>query len=365
MCRPILPMTVGPRKGISRGGCDGAMRALKEKTMPNTLQRGLSSEQVAQFHDEGFLVVEDLIPESILADMEQGITDQIDRIATGLVRSGELSSTYAEEPFTKRLTKITAETTRVIKEITDGALAIPAIFEMIRCEALLDVAESLCGPELIASSVYRLRPKLPNYGPGVVPWHQDSGYFEPYCDTSLILTCWIPLVDANARNGCLQMLRFGHRGAVVPHGFGPSHYLEIAQSDLPAGEVVTVPVRRGGVLLLTNLTPHCSTPNTSDEIRWSMDLRYQSAGLPTNAPITRLPEELPHESSAPIACYPPEADVLIRSARRPQQVVRDASQFEQIRTSHAPAPITERWGNPSFWKEGGRRRTGHERIAQR
>jgi phytanoyl-CoA hydroxylase len=329
--------------------------------MPTTSQCGLSSEQVARFHAEGFLVVEDLIPESILAGMEQGITEQIDRLAGDLVRRGELSSTYAEEPFTTRLTKITAETDRVIKEITDGALAIPAVFEMIRCEELLDVAESLCGLELIASSVYRLRPKLPNYGPGVVPWHQDSGYFEPYCDQSLILTCWIPLVDADARNGCLQTLRFGHRGAVVPHGFGHHHYLEIAQSDLPPGEVVTVPVRRGGVLLLTNLTPHCSTPNASDEIRWSMDLRYQSASLPTNAPITRLPEELPQDASAPLACYPPEADVLIRSVKRPQQVIQDAAAFEQIRTNHAPGAITERWRNPTFWKEGGRRRTGHER----
>ncbi|MCW3052004.1 MAG: Protein involved in biosynthesis of mitomycin antibiotics/polyketide fumonisin [Chthonomonadales bacterium] len=338
-------------------------RMHEEETMSNTVQRGLSTEQVAQFHAEGFLVVEDLIPESILAAMEQGITDQIDRLADALVRTGELSSSYSEEPFTRRLTRITAETTRVIKEITDGALAIPAIFDMIRCEELLDVAESLCGPELIASSVYRLRPKLPDYGPGVVPWHQDSGYFEPYCDRSLILTCWIPLVDADARNGCLQVLRFGHRGAVVPHGFGPHHYLEIAQSDLPAGEVVTVPVRRGGVLLLTNLTPHCSTPNVSDAIRWSMDLRYQAAGLPTNAPITRLPEELPLDASAPVACYPPEADVLIRSRKRPAQVLHSAAEIERIRTSHAPGAITERWGNRTFWKEGGRRRTGHEQTA--
>jgi len=330
--------------------------------MSNMLQRGLSPEQAAQFHAEGFLVVEDLIPESVLAGVEQGVTEQIDRLARELVRSGELSSTYAEAPFTQRLTKITAETDRVIKEITDGALAIPAIFEMIRCEPLLDVAESLCGPELIASSVYRLRPKLPNYGPGVVPWHQDSGYFEPYCDQSLILTCWIPLVDANEQNGCLQVLRFGHRGAVVPHGFGPHHYLEIAPNDLPQGEVVTVPVRRGGVLLMTNLTPHCSTPNLSEDIRWSMDLRYQSASLPTNAPITRLPEEIPLDSSAPLACYPPEADVLIRSVKRPHQVIQSAAEFEQIRTNHAPGHITERWRNPNFWKEGGRRRAGHEQT---
>jgi phytanoyl-CoA hydroxylase len=121
-----------------------------------------------------------------------------------------------------------------------------------------------------------------------------------------------------------------------------------------------VPVRRGGVLLLTNLTPHCSTPNVSEEIRWSMDLRYQSASLPTNAPITRLPEELPLDISAPLACYPPEADVLIRSRKRPEQVIASAEEFDRIRRNHVPGDITERWEDPMFWRQGGRRRRGHE-----
>lgn len=329
--------------------------------MTATEIRGLTPAQVEQFHKEGFLVVEDLIAPQMLALLEEGITEIIDQLATDLVASGKLSSTYAEEPFTTRLAKITAETNTVVTQITDGALAIPAIFELIRYAPLLDVAESLCGPELIASSVYRLRPKLPDYGPGVVPWHQDSGYFEPYCDKSLILTCWVPLVDADARNGCLQVLRYGHlRNEVVRHGFGPHHYLEITESDLPPGDVVTVPVKRGGVLLMTNLTPHCSTPNMSGKIRWSMDLRYQSASLPTNAPITRLPEEILLPEGAPLACYPPEADVLIRSAKRPEQVIASPEQFDRVRNNHIPGEITERWGDPSFWKVGGRRRRGHE-----
>ena len=44
-------------------------------------------------------------------------------------------------------------------------------------------------------------------------------------------------------------------------------------------------------LLMTNRTPHGSYENTTDVVRWSMDLRYQSAALPTNASITRLDGE--------------------------------------------------------------------------
>jgi len=96
--------------------------------------------------------------------------------------------------------------------------------------------------------------------------------------------------------GCMQVLRQGHLGEVVPHGHGENHYLKIADEDLPRGEIVTVPVKRSGVLLMTNHTPHCSTPSTSDIIRWFMDLCYRSASLPTNAPITQLLEsEAQHE----------------------------------------------------------------------
>ena len=208
------------------------------------------------------------------------------------------------------------------------------------------MAESLCGQELIASSVYRVRPKIPNYGYGAVPWHQDSGYFEPYCDDALVLTVWLPLVDATPENGCLWVIPRVHRNGIVRHQPHPEHpYLMIPDSDLPPAEPVCVPVPAGGVLLRTNMTPHGSFANTTDLVRWSMDLRYQSAGLPTNAGITRLAGEaiLDPQRGVPVACYPPEADFLVRSATRPREVIADAARFARLRENHKRQPVTQRW----------------------
>ena len=36
--------------------------------------------------------------------------------------------------------------------------------------------------------------------------------------------------------------------------------------------------REGDVIFLHKLTPHCSEPNRTNRIRWSMDLRYQRTG---------------------------------------------------------------------------------------
>jgi ectoine hydroxylase-related dioxygenase (phytanoyl-CoA dioxygenase family) len=319
----------------------------------------LTPEQIDTFHREGYLVVEALFGDADLQPVIDEITAEIERRATELVAAGELSRSYAEEGFETRLTRVTAETEKLYWSICSGQLAGPGLFGLLAHPRLLDLAEDLMGPEIIASSAYRVRPKIPGFPHGVVPWHQDSGYFEPYCDRSLILTVWIPLVDATPERGCLQVIPRVHRGPVARHFSRPDlRYLIITEEDLPAGEVVTVPVRKGGALLLTNRTPHCSIDNTVDVVRWSLDFRYQSAGLPTNARAAdETPLFTPEAEGVPVACYPPEADFVVRSRARPEDVVTSWERFHAIRTGHAPASVTSRWQRveapptPQSWGE--------------
>ena len=309
----------------------------------------LSAEQVRRFHAEGYLVVEQLFTEEELQPVIDEISREVDGRARELVARGELSRSYEEEGFETRLAKISAETDAVARAIWDGSLHGPAMFDLIRNEKLLDVACQLCATEeLIASSVYRLRPKVPNHQQGPVPWHQDSGYFEPYCDKALVLTVWMPLVDATPERGCMWVLPRGHlQGLVLRHQRDKiGRYLEIPESEFPAGLTPKcVPVMKGGALLMTNLLPHASFENKTDVVRWSMDLRYQSAALPTNAKISRLEGEQVADTAAgvPVACYPPEADFLVRSRKRPGEVLKDAQAFGELRARHGGGKITQRW----------------------
>ena len=139
-----------------------------------------------------------------------------------------------------------------------------------------------------------------------------------------------------------------HRGSLARHHQNPARrYRRSSPGTCLAGDVVTVPVRRGGVLLFTNRTPHQSTPNTTDVIRWSLDSRYQSAALPHNyAPLLEgasSPDGQASRDDAPVACYPPEADFLVRSKRHPERVVRSADQFRKLWEEHAAGPLTRRW----------------------
>ncbi len=308
----------------------------------------LNQQQRRFFEDEGYLILKNLFDDSDLQPVIDDVSSEIDRLSKELVDTGHLSQDYAEEGFDTRLTKITAKTDQVIKAIISGQLATAGIFNLLTNPKLLDVVESLVGPEIIAASAYRLRPKLPHLDDAVIPWHQDSAFFEPYCDNSLILTVWIPLVDATPDRGCLQVVPRRHKGKIVPHHLPAGLHgglLQIVSDDFLPSEIITTPVSKGGALLLTNRTPHRSIENVSDVIRWSMDLRYQSANLPTNF---QLPGgELffhPDETDAPVACYPPEADFLVRSQKRPDSVVRDWQRFRELRSNHQGTPATDRWG---------------------
>ncbi len=205
--------------------------------------RGLTAAQVEFFAREGYLVLPDLFGNEDLQPAIDDIKRAIDAKVVELLAAGVLSQSYADFDFEHRLAWLSRETDQVALGLRNGVLHGPGFFELITNQKLLDVAESLCGEEPIASSVYRLRPKIPNYNYGAVPWHQDSAYFEPYCDKSLVLTVWIPLVDTNAENGCLWVIPRVHTGGIAPHRPAEDKaYLEILEPDLPPGDQICCPV---------------------------------------------------------------------------------------------------------------------------
>jgi len=307
----------------------------------------LTESQIAQFLDEGYLMVPDLFAPEELEPLRREIDGIVDATARRLRAEGKIVDLREGVPFETRLSRLVADHPeywndyrKAIEGKAGGGHTGREMYNLITRPRLLDVLEGLLGPEIIGSSVYRIRPKVPFNVRGEIPWHQDSGYFAPHCDASLIVTCWIPLVDSTVENGCLKVLPRSHRcGVVTHHTGGRGGYLEIRATDLPRpeSEAVFVPVPLGGVLLMTNLTPHCSETNSTDITRWAVDLRYQSWGVPTNA--FQMPEEFnPDAPPYEIACYPPEGDFVVRSRRRPE-LVHTYEQYVERRNRYDAAQL--------------------------
>jgi phytanoyl-CoA hydroxylase len=316
--------------------------------MPETtLQFRLEERQIRQFEDDGYTVVDRLFTDAELQPVIDEISQDLDKRCKEAVAAGTLSRTYEEYDFEHRLAHVNAEDVTISKSMWDTKLVLPSFFNLMTNPKLLDVAEQFCGPEIIASSVYRLRPKVPSHSWSPVPWHQDSAYFEAYCDLGLVMTVWVPLVDATEERGCLWVMPRMHKGGLFFHKPDEmAHYLVIPDEEFSGSQAVSAPVPKGGVLLLTNRTPHASFENKTDIVRWSMDLRYQSAALPTNANITRLPGEAKNVGTVgvPLACNPPEPDFLVRSKIRPNEVMKTPEQFLELRKNHVYQAATDRWG---------------------
>jgi hypothetical protein len=311
------------------------------------LQFRLDDHQIRHFEEEGYLIIDRLFTDEELQPVIDEVSADLDKRCRDAVSAGTLSRTYEEYDFEHRLTYVDAENQTISKSMWDMKVVLPSFFGLMTNPKLLDVAEQFCGPELIASAVYRMRPKVRSHAWSPVPWHQDSAYFEPYCDMGLVMTVWLPLVDATEERGCLWVMPRMHKGGLFfHHPDDMAHYLVIPGKEFGGQKPVLAPVPKGGVLLLTNRTPHASFENKTDVVRWSMDLRYESAALPTNAKITRLPGEAISAPTVgvPMACYPPEPDFLVRSQLRPNEVMKTPEEFVALRKTHVYQEATDRWG---------------------
>lgn len=276
----------------------------------------LTQEQLKFFDNEGYLVAAGVIPRNYIHSLQDELDQVIDAKAREYKESGEITELYEDLGFLYRASKLHGQCPKILGPVDGGTHAGKAMFALITCPELLDAVEQLVGPEIVASSVYRIRPKLPDRPEGIVPWHQDSGYFHTMGDDHLIVTAWIPLMHATVEAGCMEVMPRSHLHGVRRHywAVNPAPPLTVHPEDVPDWDPVPAPADIGDVVLLTNKTMHRSTANLSGKIRWAADLRY-------NAPEAG-------------DYYTSEAGFLARSAKHADKVLTDPQAFESLRKSH-------------------------------
>jgi phytanoyl-CoA hydroxylase len=254
----------------------------------------LSAQQIDRFHTRGILVIEDALADQDLAPVIQEYEERIDRRARELHAAGKLSRLYEDQPFNRRLACICRETMELYPEMDIMHHRGKAAFEFLRNERLLDLVEAFVGPEITCSPIQHIRAKLPAalspelQGKGdthVAPWHQDAGVTWAEADPHFILTVWVPLVDATRENGCMEILLGLVGMGLLPHHTKAGAGTTIVPDRLPPIEPTALPVKKGGVIFMHKEIPHRSTPNLTDTVRWSIDLRYQKTGTPTGRPF--------------------------------------------------------------------------------
>ena len=114
---------------------------------------------------------------------------------------------------------------------------------------------------------------FPNCEQLVVHAHQDYRYMDgdPEC-----FTAWIPLHDCPTNLGPLQVLEGSHRFGVQGHDHSDVQIPEIPKERALGGEWVGGQINAGDVLIFHSLTVHAASPNVSNQLRISLDCRFQN-----------------------------------------------------------------------------------------
>ena len=258
----------------------------------------LTQDDIDLFQKQGYLVVENLLDEATLTAVRREYADLMDRLYAGWFKAGiikippgglgfweKLDVAYKGgfdwyQPFDISLphNEITDETPMHIG---------PAVFDMVTHRNILDTVETLIGPEITSNPIQHVRIKPPQRAVAksevrahviATDWHQDMGVTLPEADNTKFVTVWLAITDATIENGCLQVAS-GAYESMLPHC--PRTQVGLADPFIPTGNATPVPVRAGGAVIFSPLTPHASLENKSEGYRWSFDLRYNVTGQPT------------------------------------------------------------------------------------
>lgn len=160
------------------------------------------------------------------------------------------------------------------KAVYDQVFCLPSFHALPHHPALQRVMKQLVGPHLLIhpKSVGRLI--FPNFERAITHAHQDHTAVAGDEET---FTAWLPLHDCPLEQGPLRILDGSHRfglqptagqtGCITP---GTERGVEWVRGEMCAGDL----------LLFNSLTVHEAAPNTSNQMRISLDCRFQSYQRP-------------------------------------------------------------------------------------
>ena len=253
----------------------------------------IMSENISQLFDrDGYVVMPSLVTETQLEPLHGVLERIVQQRADQLYRDGLSQDVCTDAAFEARWHRIVQQCAVSVEHNIWHELVFGRdIYDLIVQPAILDVIEDIIGPDITVNGDYWIRPMMPQDQVNKLPWHQDSWYYEDHpTGPRDILTVWIPLVDVDRNNGCLEVMPGSHGwGLIDTHVPEGKQWKEPVIARKEKGVQQPLPMKRGDALIFSNLFYHRSLPNLSNLIRWSIDLRYSPTGLP----LPRLNREFP------------------------------------------------------------------------
>ena len=245
------------------------------------MKTDLKAEQIEQYRNEGWLIVEDFLDADELAELNRAVDAGVDAMGGDKV-SGEHNPGIADEPGTyyDRVFLQRVNLWRVNDTVKKFFLD-PQLGRML-CR--------LAGVDGIRVWHDQTLQKRPWANPS--SWHMDVPNWSFHSPDALSI--WIALNDATVQNGCMYYLPGSHRKADYERkgGFSPDvGALFDEYPEFRGIEPVPAAMKAGAAGFHNGLTAHAAGPNMTPRPRRAMTCAYMPDGATFNGIQNILPDE--------------------------------------------------------------------------
>lgn len=212
--------------------------------------QGLSKSQVRDFHEDGFLVINDILDAA-----------EIDTLRDACSEPEDIQWKTAEK--TTHALGLTTRSNVFLDLARDPRI-------VARLRALLGDDIQLQHSKLAAQPAVADR--------GGFAWHQDFAFY-PHTNTDLVAVM-VMLDDATPDNGCMRMIRGSHRNGLLNHMDNDGVFTGMCQEPKAwkdhVGDVVDITPRAGGISMHHCLMLHGAGANQSGEPRRGLVYQYRA-----------------------------------------------------------------------------------------
>lgn len=224
----------------------------------------LTAAQIAEYHDQGYVVVPDVFPREELDLMNR----ELDRIT--------------EEKRAKR---------QYIDPVEED------LGWILRLGLHSDIMRDFCADARILSLIEEIvRPGIAIYAARLVTkepldstvcnWHQDDVYWIRNSLSETRMSVWVALQDTSIEQGCLQVIPGTHKQGLQPFrdkAEGTCNKALDVEIDL--SKRVYLPVKAGTAILFSALLWHGSDGNSTPHRRRAFIVTYQEATCSAGSPM--------------------------------------------------------------------------------
>lgn len=221
----------------------------------------LSEQQIAFYHEYGYLTVENVLSAAELTALRQ-VTDEFVERSRAISAHDDIFDLEpdhsAEQPRLRRI-----KNPILHHEVYDQTLRHPGI---------LAIVEQLIGAG-VRSNGNKLNMKEPDHG-SAVEWHQDWAFY-PHTNDDL-LAVGVAIDDMTEENGCMLMVPGSHRAQLRSHHENGVFVGAVSEPDFQPRQVAKCLVKAGGITIHHARTLHASTPNHSSKPRRLLLFQYCS-----------------------------------------------------------------------------------------